>query len=298
MVGLDEIKKQARRLALQEVNLLIIGESGTGKELLASAIHNASPRTGKRFVIVNCAAMPETLFESELFGHKKGAFTGAHSDKIGKIEYADKGTLFFDEVGELSLDIQAKLLRVLEDKKVIPLGSNEARVVDVRFIFATNKNLESLVEQGKFREDLYYRISSPMVRIPPLRERKEEIPALINHLFLKIKSKHKGFVGGLTEQAKKALMEYDYPGNVRELEKMLEQAFLLCDKENIDIDALRLKEIKPFSIEEKVRQHKAKLIYECFLINGRDIKKTCKELKLSERQIYRYLKEIKANKNY
>ncbi len=290
MVGLHEIKKQARRLALQEVNLLIIGESGTGKELLASAIHNASPRKDKRFVVVNCAAMPETLFESELFGHKKGAFTGAHSDKIGKIEYADKGTLFFDEVGELSLDIQAKLLRVLEDKKVVPLGSNEAQVVDVRFIFATNKILESLVEQGKFREDLYYRINSPMVRIPPLRERKEEILALIDHLFFKIKNKHKGFVGGLTEQAKKALMEYDYPGNVRELEKMLEQAFLLCNKEDIDIDDLRLKVVQPKTLPEKIDEYCRKTILsELKLLNG-NIDEVATRLGISRRTIYRYLK--------
>uniref|UniRef100_A0A7C4TBV4 Sigma-54-dependent Fis family transcriptional regulator n=1 Tax=candidate division WOR-3 bacterium TaxID=2052148 RepID=A0A7C4TBV4_UNCW3 len=298
IVGLEGIKTQARRLAHQDVNLLIIGESGTGKELLASAIHNISLRAGEKFVVVNCAAMPETLFESELFGHKKGAFTGAHNDKIGRIEYADKGTLFLDEVGELSSEIQVKLLRVLEDKKVIPLGSNEARVVDVRFIFATNRDLGALVKEGKFREDLYYRICSPVIKIPPLRERKEEIPSLIDRLFLKIKDKHKGFVGGLTEQAKRVLMEYDFPGNVRELEKILEQAFLLCNKEYIDVEDLKLKSIEPTSIEEKVRQYKAKLIYEYFLINGRDIKKTCEELKLSERQVYRYLKEIKENKNY
>ncbi|MEO0183273.1 MAG: sigma 54-interacting transcriptional regulator, partial [candidate division WOR-3 bacterium] len=293
IIGLESIKKFARQLAVQETNLLIIGESGTGKDLLASAIHNESHRAHEKFVVVNCAAIPENLFESELFGYKRGAFTDARHDKIGKIEFANNGTVFFDEIAELPLNVQAKLLRVLEDKKVIPLGSNEGRVVNVRFIFATNRNLEEMITQGKFREDLYYRIHSPKIEIPPLRERRNEIPLLIEHLLGKIKERHKGFVAGITERAKRALLNFDYPGNVRQLEKMLEQAFLSCRKEYIDIDDLGLAIAKPLTLEEKVLQYKAKLIFEVFIANGRDVKKTCKELGLSERQIYRYLKMVR-----
>ncbi len=297
IVGIEKIKTRARHLAGQDTNLLLFGESGTGKELLASAIHNSSARAGERFVVVNCAAIPETLFESELFGYRKGAFTDARYDKIGKIEYANQGTLFFDEIAELPIDVQAKLLRVLEDKRVIPLGSNEERVVNVRFIFATNQNLEELVKQGKFREDLYYRIHSPVIKIPPLRERREEIPDLIEHLLQKIRNNHKGFIAGLTERAKKCLMNYDFPGNVRELEGILKQAFFTCRKEYIDVEDLGLEYARPLSIEEKVRQYKAKLVYECFVTNKKDIKKTCSLLNLSERQLYRYLKMIKENRN-
>jgi len=295
IIGLDRVKQDAKNIAVQETNLLIIGESGTGKDLLASAIHNASLRAKERFVVVNCAAIPENLFESELFGYKRGAFTDARYDKIGKIEYANNGTLFFDEIAELPPNVQAKLLRVLEDKKVVPLGSNEGRIVNVRFIFATNRNLEELVSSGKFRGDLYYRIHSPKIELPPLRERRNEIPILIEHLLLKIKEKYKGFVSGLTEQAKKYLMDFDYPGNVRQLEKMLEQAFLTCKKEYIDVENLRFESIEPLSLEQKVQRYKAKLIYNLFITNGRNIKKTCAELGLSERQVYRYLKMIKVD---
>lgn len=296
IIGLKAIKKEARRLAHQESNILIIGESGTGKELLASAIHNESKRAAGRFVAVNCNTIPENLFEAELFGYKKGAFTDAKTDREGKIAFADKGTLFLDEVGDLPLDIQGKLLRVLEDRVVCRLGSNEEKKIDVRFIFATNKNLKQMVRDKKFRDDLYYRIYSPVIRIPALRERKKEIPELVWHIFLKLKSQYKNFVEGISEEAIAALTNYDFPGNVRELEGILRQAYLFCKKSEIGVDDLGLKSIEPLSIEEKVKQYKAKLIYECFVLNNRDIKKTCVELKLSERQLYRYLRMIKENK--
>ncbi|MEO0184701.1 MAG: sigma 54-interacting transcriptional regulator [candidate division WOR-3 bacterium] len=298
IIGLKKIKMKALRLAVQDVNLLIIGESGTGKELLASAIHNASSRVNENFVVVNCAAIPETLFESELFGYKKGAFTDARYDKIGKIEYANNGTLFFDEIAEMPLDVQAKLLRVLEDRKVIPLGSNEGRIINVRFIFATNRHIEDLVEHGKFRRDLFYRISSPALKIPPLRERRDEIPDLIENLLLKIREKYKGYVSGLTERARKSLMQFDFPGNVRQLEKILEQAFLTCKKEYIDEEDLGLGNTKPISINEKVRYYRAKLIYEQYLLNNRDVAKTCEELRLSRAQLYRYLKIANSDRKF
>ncbi len=295
IVGLNRIKNRAKRIAVQDTNLLIIGESGTGKELLASAIHNASPRAGGRFVVVNCAAIPETLFESELFGYKKGAFTDARYNKQGKIEYANKGTLFFDEIAELPLDVQAKLLRVLEDRKVFPLGSNEGKIVDVRFIFATNQNLEQLVKQEKFRKDLYYRICSPAIKIPPLRERKYEIPALILHLIRKIRKTHKGFVTGLTNKARECLVNYEFPGNVRELEGILRQAFLNCKKEYIDVEDLGIKPSKLTSIEERVKCYKARLVYEQFITNDKDVKKTCRQLNMSRAQLYRYINFFNNN---
>ncbi|MGB9591386.1 MAG: sigma 54-interacting transcriptional regulator [Candidatus Kryptoniota bacterium] len=171
---------------------------------------------------------------------------------------------------------------------------NESRVINIRFIFATNRHIEDLVEQGKFRKDLFYRISSPAIKIPPLRERRDEIPDLIEHLLLKIREKYKGYVSGLTERAKKRLLEFDFPGNVRQLEKMLEQAFLTCKKEFIDVEDLGLKVIDPVSIEERVRQYRAKLVYECYLLNNRDIKKTCDGLRISRAQLYRYLKIANA----
>lgn len=297
IIGLKEVKEEAKRLAYDESNILIIGESGTGKELFAAAIHNASKRSMNRFVAVNCSAIPESLFEAELFGYKKGAFTDARSDRDGKIEYADKGTLFLDEIGDLPLDVQGKLLRVLEREIVCRLGSNEEKKVDVRFIFATNKNLEEMVKDKRFREDLYYRIYSPALRIPPLRERKEEIPELIDNLLAKIRGKHKGFIAGLTNRAIAHLMAYDYPGNVRELEGILRQWFLRCKKEYIDIDDLGLKTSKSVPLEEKVQQYKTRLIYEYFLAHNKDVKETCHALHLSRSQLYRYLKNYKEYNN-
>ncbi|MGQ9465963.1 MAG: sigma-54-dependent Fis family transcriptional regulator [bacterium] len=293
IIGLKEIKKEAKRLAYGESNILIIGESGTGKELLASAIHNASKRSMNRFVAVNCNAIPASLFEAELFGYKKGAFTDARTDREGKIEFADKGTLFLDEIGDLPLDVQGKLLRVLENGIVCRLGSNEQKKVNVRFIFATNKDLEEMVKNKRFREDLYYRIYAPVIKIPPLQERKDEIPELVRHIFLKLKNEHKTFVEGISEEAMDALMNYDFPGNVRELEGILRQAILFTKRSEIGVEDLGLlKHTALLSIEERVKRYKAKLIYESFVLNNRDIKKTCKSLKISRAQLYRYIKII------
>ncbi|HEC79080.1 MAG TPA: sigma-54-dependent Fis family transcriptional regulator [candidate division WOR-3 bacterium] len=295
IIGLNEIKQKIRHLAMQDINILIVGESGTGKELIASALHNASHRAAARFVVVNCAAIPDTLFEAELFGYSKGAFTDARYDRVGRIEYASCGTLFLDEIGDLPFDVQGKLLRVLETKKVSPLGGNKEKKIDVRFIFATNRNLEKMVREGKFREDLYYRINTPVINIPPLRERKAEIPNLIEHILLKLKDNHHGFIAGLTEEAVSLLMEYDYPGNVRELEGIIRQAFLTCRKEYIDADDIGLKTGQPVSLKEKVRRYRANLVYETFLAHSRDVKKVSRLLDLSIRQVYRCIKEAEKN---
>jgi transcriptional regulator with PAS, ATPase and Fis domain len=291
IIGLDSIKKRARDLAVQNVNILIIGESGTGKELFASALHNSSSRAGSRFVVANCAAIPEALFESELFGYKRGAFTDARFDRIGRIEYASGGTLFLDEIGELPSNMQSKLLRVIEDKSVTPLGGNKAKSIDVRFIFATNRNLEKLVLQKKFRDDLYYRISSPIIRIPPLRERKEDIPDLVDYFLQRIRSDHKRFVTGLNEDTISTLMEYHFPGNVRELQGILKSAFLTCKQDIIKYEDLEIpKNAESGSFKERLADFALSVIRERLQINNNNVKITAQELGISPRTIYRYLK--------
>jgi len=293
IIGLDKIKKTAEMLAVQDVNILILGESGTGKELLASAIHNASPRVSARFVAVNCGAIPETLFESELFGYKKGAFTDARFDRSGKIEFASGGTLFFDEIGDLPLQIQAKLLRVIEDRNIVPLGGNEAKKIDVRFVFATNCNLEQMVRDKKFREDLYYRINSPAIEIPPLRERKQDIKPLIDHFLAKFQDSYVRFISGISEESMIKLMAYNYPGNVRELEGILRNAFYSSHGDKIEISELKSAPGNEYSIEDRVKKYRIRLVYEYFLSLNQDINQTSAALGLSPRQIYRYLKEAK-----
>lgn len=226
---LDIIKKATPTNA----TVLIYGESGTGKELIARAIHYNSPRKDKPFIAINCAAIPDTLIESELFGYEPGAFTGANTKKIGLIESADKGTLFLDEIAEIPLSTQSKLLRVIQDKEVRRIGGKDTNKVDVRIIAATNKNLAEQVEKNKFREDLYYRLKVITVEIPPLRERKEDIPDLV-HFFIEKYSKEFGKrVNGIEEKALEALLNYSWPGNIRELESVIERAIIICEKDKI-----------------------------------------------------------------
>jgi len=215
------------KVASTKANVLIIGESGVGKEIIAHAIHSLSPRSDKPFVTVNCAGIPETLLESELFGYKKGAFTGATTDRMGLFQSAHKGTLFLDEIGDLSLPLQIRLLRVVEEKRFKPLGSNKEIEVDIRLISATNQDLEQKVTAGQFREDLYYRLNVIPIRIPPLRERKEDIPVLVDY-FLKKYSKELGKeTPKISSSALSFLMEYGFPGNVRELEHIIERCVAL-----------------------------------------------------------------------
>ncbi|WP_297055856.1 sigma-54 dependent transcriptional regulator [Thermosulfurimonas sp.] len=215
------------KIARAESNVLITGESGTGKELVARAIHRLSPRKDKPFVVVNCAGIPATLLESELFGYKAGAFTGAKCDKPGLFARAHGGTIFLDEIGDLPPDLQVKLLRVVEYKTFTPLGSSQEVQVDVRIISATNRDLEEEVREGRFREDLYFRLNVLSVHLPPLRERREDIPLLVQH-FLEKYSQKMGKSGlGISDYALRALMEYDFPGNVRELENIIERSVAL-----------------------------------------------------------------------
>jgi len=224
MMQLFELLPQ---IAESNSTVLIEGASGTGKELFAQAIHNLSPRKNNRFVVVNCAALPDTLLESELFGHKAGAFTDARRDKPGRFDVADKGTIFLDEVGDISPAMQARLLRVLQERRIEPLGSVEPMDVDVRVVAATNKGLSRLVRAGRFREDLFYRIRVVHLELPDLRQRREDIPLLVDHLVAKFNRLQGKDIAGVSDEVMARLMEHDYPGNVRELGNIIEQAFVL-----------------------------------------------------------------------
>jgi two-component system response regulator HydG len=221
-------------------NVMIQGESGTGKELVARALHERSHRNKKPFVAVNCSAIPETLFESEFFGHVKGAFTGAFENKIGLFEEAHGGTLFLDEIGDLSLSVQAKLLRVLQDRKVRPVGGNSLREVDVRLICATHKHLDVMVSNNEFRQDLYFRLAVIPLEIPPLRERKEDIPLLAQHFLLKHAVLCQSPVRQLTPFSIDMLMSYSWPGNVRELENVIERSVAFCNKNVLDSTDIKM----------------------------------------------------------
>ena len=232
----------AGRVAASRATVLLQGESGTGKELLARLIHNLSPRAARRIIVVNCGALNENLLESELFGHEKGAFTGATSRRIGRFEEADGGTLFLDEIGELSQAVQVKLLRFLQEHEFQRLGGNQTLQSDVRVISATNRDLEQRVKEGAFREDLFYRLNVVTMSIPPLRERKEDIPPLIDHFLKKYAEENGKEMAGLSSEAQDVLLKYDYPGNVRELENIIERAVVIARDDVITIKDLPFRE--------------------------------------------------------
>jgi len=238
--GMLHIYKMIRQVAKTKTNILITGESGTGKELIANAIHEESERSDKPFVVINCGGIPETLMESELFGHKKGAFTGATSDKKGLFETADKGTIFLDEIGEISLSLQVKLLRVVQEKVFKPVGGNENISVDIRIISATNKELEDEVITGRFREDLFYRLNVIEIKVPPLRERKSDLKALAQHFLDKYSHEMEKEVTKISSYAIELLKKYDFPGNIRELENLLERSVALTSTNILLPDSLAL----------------------------------------------------------
>ena len=233
--AMQRVFSTIKSAASSDATILIQGESGSGKELVAGAVHYNSNRAGMAFVTVNSSALSESLLESELFGHVKGAFTGAVRDRVGRFEEAEGGTLFLDEIGDLSPFIQVKLLRVLQERELERVGESKKRKIDIRVITATNRDLYSLVESGQFREDLYYRLKVFPINIPPLRERKKDIPILISH-FIELQNHKTGKqITGVTQPAMRILLDYNWPGNVREFENSIEHAFVLCEGEHIDI---------------------------------------------------------------
>lgn len=229
-----EVFDTIKHIAPASANILITGESGSGKELVARAIHNSGPRRNKPFIPINCTAIPENLLESELFGHVKGSFTGAMSDKKGLFEEAHEGTIFLDEIGDLSLALQAKLLRVLQDKQVRAVGDSHLRQIDVRIVAATHRDLATMVKDQKFREDLFYRLNVIPIRVPALRERRQDIPVLVESFINKFTAQNNSSIKGISPQAMAVLMAHPWPGNVRELENLIERAVVLCRTEIID----------------------------------------------------------------
>jgi Nif-specific regulatory protein len=241
--ALEKVLAVVRKVAKSNTTVLVRGETGTGKELIAGAVHHNSLRAARNFVKVNCAALQENLLESELFGHEKGAFTGADKQRIGRFEQADGGTLFLDEIGDMSANTQAKILRVLQEHEFERLGGTRTLRTDVRVITATNRNLPQMVANGQFREDLYYRLNVVSIEMPPLRERKEDVGALAGYFLRRFASELKKRVDGVSPDALKLLMRYNWPGNIRELENSIERAVLLCEGQQVTSTDLRLGEL-------------------------------------------------------
>ncbi len=294
---MQEVFNLMRRVMNSDISVLLEGESGTGKELVARALHYNGPRRSKPFVTQFCGNLAESLLESELFGHKKGAFTGAIADKKGLFEIANGGTFFLDEIADISPTIQTKLLRVLQDGEIRRVGDTEARRVDVRIISATNKSLKNEVEQKRFREDLYYRLNVITIRLPPLRERQGDIPLLVNH-FLKRASQKGLKVKRISPRAMRALVNYDWPGNVRELENTIERAYILSEGDIIDIDDLFIPEAEQLShryrtLKDYEREIVLKVLKEC----GENKTLTAETLGVSLRWLHYKLNEWGINKS-
>jgi len=250
---MEEVLSVAARAADSKATILIAGESGTGKEVLAKSIHYVSPRKEKPFIAVNIPALPETLLESELFGHEKGAFTGAEKAKKGRFELADGGTIFLDEIGDIPINLQVKLLRVLQEHQIEKVGSSENINIDVRIIAATHQNLEEKIKDGSFREDLYYRLNIVSLHIPPLRERREDILPLIDYFIEKYAKENSRNKLSLSKEVIDSLIKYNFPGNVRELENIIERAVVLCRSETITLNDLP-NIVKGFKAEEEILQ--------------------------------------------
>jgi DNA-binding NtrC family response regulator len=300
--AMNKIFNVLRRVSPTNIPVLIEGQSGTGKELLARAIHNNSKRRLKPFKPINCAGLTETLLESELFGHVKGAFTGATNDRKGLFEIADKGTLFLDEIGDMPLTMQAKLLRVLEDGVIMPVGSSKPVVVNVRVISATNHDLKQLVDEKKFRQDLYFRIKGASIAVPGLKDRREDIPAFIDYFIDEAVNEIGSDVGGITDAARSILVNFDWPGNIRQLRNSIETMIVMCEKDTLDVndippDIHRVRQLeagKPatgdlggVSLDELEKQ----AIIDTLRKTGNNREQAAKILGIGERTLYRKIKE-------
>ncbi|MBN2316539.1 MAG: sigma-54-dependent Fis family transcriptional regulator [Sedimentisphaerales bacterium] len=299
MTGIFEV---LRRVAPTNISVLIEGQSGTGKELLAKAIHDNSRRWDKPFMPVNCAGLTETLLESELFGHVKGAFTGAAADRKGLFEAADKGTLFLDEIGDMAPSSQAKLLRVIEDGAVVPVGSNKPTMVDVRIISATNQDLPKLIENKEFRQDLYFRIKGVNITLPALRDRVEDIPGLVDYFLKEAAAEVGSNVAGITDAAQDALSRYDWPGNVRQLRNTIRTMVVMCDRDKLDVQDIPPEITQRRQLTDGSRptaalgdvsldQLERQAIEETLAKTKGNREKAAKILGIGERTLYRKIKE-------
>jgi DNA-binding NtrC family response regulator len=300
--AMQELFALAQKIAPCDVNVLITGETGTGKELLARAIHQMSGRATRPLVAFSCANLPETLIEDELFGHEKGAFTGAMMSRRGRIESADQGTLFLDEIGDLSLGLQPKLLRVLQERNFERLGSNSTINVNIRLICATHRNLSEMVQQGKFREDLFYRLNVVQMHLPPLRERRDDISLLAQH-FLQVSSEQfNKKVRRFSQPALHALEEYAWPGNVRELENAVQRAVVLSEGQTVDVwhlpGGIRSNPAEPVMIrsyEEEVRQFKRRLLLRTLQECGWRKAESARTLGVARGYLHRLINQLDIN---
>lgn len=305
--AMHRVIEQLKNLAPTDTTVLILGESGTGKELVARAIHQNSPRKSKPFVPLNISALPESILESELFGHEAGAFTGAATRRIGKFEYANGGTLFLDEVGEMPTETQIKLLRVLEDRRITRLGSNDEKPINVRLVAATNADLKNQMNEGTFRSDLYYRLSVVTIYLPPLRDRREDIPLLLEHFVKEFSKRHGREVEGLSRAARQALMSFDWPGNIRQLRNVVEAMMALDTDGKLDVDDLPMEfaDLNQESadgtnfnsgsdmlIGRKLEDVEKYYIARALELTGGKREETAQMLGIGERTLYRKIKEF------
>ena len=294
---MQAIRRTVEKIAPTDATVLITGENGTGKDVLAGEIHRRSDRALKPLVCVDAGALTETLFESELFGHVKGAFTDAHADHIGKFEQADGGTLFLDEIGNIPPHLQAKLLRAIQNRAVTRVGDTKTIPVDIRLICATNKNLEQMVRDGEFREDLYYRINTMHLHLPALRERTDEIGPLAQMFISRYAEKYRRQVSGLTPEAEEALKGQYWSGNIRELQNCIEKAVIMSDGETLGIDDLQLSPIRPkgatdaFSGTDSLEETEEKAIRAAMAKFGGNLSMVAKSLEISRPTLYAKLKK-------
>ena len=302
IAGSDKMLSLCRlveKVAPTRATTLLLGESGTGKEVFARALHNLSPRAKKRFVAINCAAIPEALLESELFGYEKGAFTGAHKQSPGKIEYADSGTLFLDEIGDMPMALQAKLLRFLQERVVERIGGRVEIPVDVRVVCATNQNLQTAISEGRFREDLYYRISEVTATIPPLRDRNGDVLLLARALVTRLAEKHGRSLRGFTQDAMEAIDAYDWPGNVRELENRINRAVIMAEGKQIGPADLGLElpiaERMPMNLRQVRQQAERQALQRVLAITGGNISKAAELLGITRPTFYDLMQKHNLN---
>jgi DNA-binding NtrC family response regulator len=289
----------ASKVAATDATVLVTGETGSGKELLARAIHKASPRANGPFVAVACSSLPETLIEAELFGHERGAFTGANTARKGRFEAAEGGTIFLDEVGELSPGLQVKLLRVLQERTFERLGSNQPRPMNARIICATHRNLKELVKAGLFRADLYYRLNTIELGLPPLRERRDDIAVLAYSFLQTYADKHRSRAQRISSAAMHALEEYEWPGNIRELQNVIERAVVVCDGPDIRFEHLPShfidvpeEAVEAYSFDEEVKSFKRRLIYRVLADNGNNKLQAARSLKIARSSLHRLIDEL------
>ncbi len=297
--AIHEIIETLNKVIPTTCNILILGESGTGKGLIAELIHNNSPRRDKPFISINCSAIPEGLLESELFGYKKGAFTGAVTDKMGLLSLAHQGTFFLDEIGDMPVNLQVKLLKVLETGEVYPLGDTKPNIIDIRIVSATNTDIESRVKEGKFREDLYWRLNVIEINIPPLRERKEDIDLLASYFIKALSDKQNKNIKGIENEALNMLIAYSWPGNIRELKNVLERSVILADGDMITIDDLpdKLKtecQQKDLStLKTLLSDYETKLLLSAYGSHNKDKEQTAAALGIDLATLYRKFKKYK-----